>query len=56
MQEDLEKVKAGLIARDPAIVDVLRDFSSAQISSSEAAERLGEMVRELDDFLGRPKG
>ena len=83
MHEDFEKVRAGLIARDPAIVDVLREFSSASISSSEAAERLGlefvsnvfdllgmtnlpfpslpderldEMVRELDDFLGQPKG
>lgn len=55
MEDDyaMTKAKAGLLTRDPAVVDALTRYSSAVISSSEAMEKLGLRFHgQLLDLLG----
>ena len=51
--EPMQRAVAALVARDPAVCDVLAQFSSARLSSNEAADRLGlAHSSQILDLLG----
>lgn len=49
----MQRAVAALAAHDPAVCDVLADFSAARLGSSEAAKRLGlAYPSQVLDLLG----